>query len=64
MGFHDRVAISRAIRWGAFTDRPAARKSLERVLAQPFERLVVGHGTPLDTGAREALAAAYAWLLR
>jgi len=64
MGFYDRVALSRAIRLGGFTDRPAARRSLEGLLAQPFDRLVVGHGFPLDGGAREAIANAYAWLLR
>lgn len=62
MGFYDRVALSRMLRWAAFSDRAAARKSVDAVLAQPFERLVVGHGAPLAAGAREALAAAYAWL--
>jgi hypothetical protein len=62
MGFYDRVALSRVIRWTAFSDRAAARRSLDEVLAQPFDRMVVGHGTPLDVAAREALAAAYTWL--
>jgi hypothetical protein len=62
MGFYDRVALSRMIRWAAFPDRAAARRSVDAVLACPFERLVVGHGPPLLTGAREALAAAYQWL--
>ena len=62
MGFYDRVALSRMLRWAAFSDRAAARRSVDAVLAQPFERLVVGHGAPLAAGAREALAAAYAWL--
>lgn len=62
MGFYDRVALSRMIRWGAFSDRAAARRSVDDVLARPFDRLVVGHGTPVVSGAREALAAAYAWL--
>ncbi len=62
MGFYDRVALSRMIRWTAFTDRAAARRSLDEVLARPFDRVIVGHGTPLATGAREALATAYAWL--
>lgn len=62
MGFHDRVALSRMIRWTAFSDRAAARRSLDAVLARPFDRLVVGHGAPLGSGAREAIAAAYAWL--
>jgi hypothetical protein len=62
MGFYDRVALSRMLRWVAFADRGGARKSVDAVLAQPFDRLVVGHGAPLATGAKEALAAAYAWL--
>ena len=62
MGFYDRVALSRMIRWTAFPDKAAARRSIDRLLALPFERLVVGHGTPFATGGKEALAAACAWL--
>jgi len=62
MGFHDRVALSRMIRWTAFSDRKAVRRSLNEVLAHPFERLIVGHGPPLVEGGREALTAAYRWL--
>jgi hypothetical protein len=63
MGFHDRIALSRMIRWAAFPDRVAARRSLQAVLALPFDRLVVGHGSPLEEGGREAVAMAYSWLL-
>ena len=62
MGFYDRVALSRMIRWTAFSDRAAVRRSLDQLLARPFDRLIVGHGTPLAAGGREALAAAYTWL--
>jgi len=62
MGFYDRVALSRMIRWTAFSDRAAARRSLDTLLALPFDRLVPGHGEPVVEGAREVLAAAYAWL--
>ena len=62
MGFHDRVALSRMIRWTGFSDRAAARTSVDRVLALPFERIVVGHGAPVEQGARQALASAFAWL--
>jgi hypothetical protein len=62
MGFQDRVAVSRVIRWTSFSDRAAARRSLDQLLALPFDRIVVGHGAPLLEGAREALAAAYRWL--
>ena len=63
MGFYDRVALSRMIRWAAFRDRAVARRSIEELLAHPCDRLIVGHGTPLAAGGREALAAAYTWLL-
>ena len=62
MGFYDRVALSRGIRWSAFSDRTAARRSVDALLARPIDRLIVGHGAPVTDGARDALAAAYAWL--
>jgi hypothetical protein len=61
-GFYDRVALSRMLRWTAFSDRAAARRSVDNLLGRPFDRVVVGHGTPLTEGARESLAAAYGWL--
>lgn len=62
MGFYDQVALSRMIRWTAFSDADAARGSLGRLAACDFDRLVVGHGAPLEAGAHEAVLAAYAWL--
>jgi hypothetical protein len=62
MGFYDRIALSRVIRWTGFDDRRAARSSVDDLLARPFDRLVVGHGQPVAAGARDAIAAAYAWL--
>jgi hypothetical protein len=44
-------------------DREAARRSLERILAWDFDRIVVAHGEILESGGREALRAGYAWLL-
>lgn len=62
MGFYDRIALSRAIRWGAFPDRTAARHSLDAVLALPIDRIVVGHGAPLADHAKDRLREALAWL--
>jgi hypothetical protein len=62
MGFYDRVALSSVIRWTAFSDRAAGRKSIDALLELPFERIVVGHGAPVVTDARDALRNAYAWL--
>jgi hypothetical protein len=44
-------------------DRGKARASLERILGWDFDRVVVAHGTVLETGGREALRAGYRWLL-
>jgi hypothetical protein len=62
MGFYDRVALSRVIRWTAVSDRSALRRSLDALLALPFDRVIVGHGAPLASGGKEAIAAAYAWV--
>ena len=64
MGFYDRVALSRALRWMAFSDRAAARKSIDELLALPFDSLIVGHGAPLSRGAKEALQQAFSWLAK
>ncbi len=44
-------------------DRPAARASLEGILAWDFERVIMAHGQLLPRGGRDALRAGYAWLL-
>lgn len=62
MGFYDRVALSRAIRWTAFYDRAAARRSVDELLARSFDGLIVGHGAPIAEGARELLALATRFL--
>lgn len=62
MGFYDRVAMSGALRATAFDDKAAARRSIDAVLATSFQRLVVGHGAPVSTGARDAFAAGFSFL--
>jgi hypothetical protein len=44
-------------------DRAAFRGSMERILAWPFERVVIAHGDIVETGGREQLAHGYSWLL-
>jgi hypothetical protein len=48
---------SRLVRW-ATEDRDRYTASVEAVLARDFDRLVVAHGEVIETGGREALAAA------
>ena len=55
---HD-PGMARSIRWTA-RDRGALRASLARMMAWDFDRLIVGHGEPIDTGAKEQVAAALA----
>jgi hypothetical protein len=62
MGFYDRVAVSRVIRWTAFADKGAARRSVDALLDHEFDALVVGHGEPIPAVGRAALARATAWL--
>jgi hypothetical protein len=62
MGFHDRVALSRFLRWTSFDDRGAARQSVDELLGHAYDRLIVGRGAPIDGNAREVLAAATEWL--
>lgn len=44
-------------------DRVAFRRSLERILEWPFERVVVAHGEISETGGREEFLRGYSWLL-
>jgi hypothetical protein len=62
MGFYDRVAMSRVLRWTSFDDKSAARQSVDALLSHDFDALIVGHGAPLATAGRDALAGALAWL--
>lgn len=44
-------------------DREATRASLERLFAWDFDRVVVAHRRVVETGGKEALRRAWAWLL-
>ena len=44
-------------------DRDAFRRGLERILAWPFDRVIVCHGAVKESGGREELARGYDWLL-
>ncbi len=44
-------------------DRAACRRSLERILDWPIERVIIAHGEIVERDGRDALARAYGWLL-
>ncbi|MBN9220664.1 MAG: DUF4336 domain-containing protein [Mesorhizobium sp.] len=48
----------------AFTDRPAARAAIERILAWPAEKVLMAHGEPVTEGAQAFLRRAFRWLVR
>ncbi len=60
-GLHGRVGWSRLLR-GVYRDRPAARRSLERLLALDFDRIVLAHGRVLEHGGPAAVREAFRWL--
>jgi hypothetical protein len=43
-------------------NRAAGRRSVDRILNWDFDRIIVGHGDSLETGAQSALRSAYEWL--
>jgi hypothetical protein len=53
MGFYDRVGVSRIVK-ASFE-----ATNVRTLLDHDWDALVVGHGTPLKTGGREALARVY-----
>jgi hypothetical protein len=62
MGIHHRPGVPPEVRV-AFRDRAAARRSIEAILAWEFDRVLISHGHPLETGGREALREAYRFLM-
>lgn len=44
-------------------DRSVFRRSLERILDWPFERVVVAHGEVSEAGGREEFERGYSWVL-
>jgi hypothetical protein len=46
----------------AVKDRAAARASVDTILSWDFDRIVMAHGVVCESGGKEALRAAYAWL--
>lgn len=46
----------------AFTNRSAARASLQRVLSWPAEKVLMAHGTPVTKDGRAFIGRAFRWL--
>lgn len=61
MGFRGKPAFSRFLRT-TFTDRAAARRSLDALLQEPFQRVVMAHGEVIPEGGPDILREVHAWL--
>jgi hypothetical protein len=61
VGAAGRFGPHRALRLG-IRDRRAARTSAERILQWDFDRVIVTHGEVLESGGRQRLAEAFAFL--
>ncbi len=57
VGKHHSPGVSRSFSLGV-KDRPAFEQSLRQMLAWDFDRLIVGHGDMIETGAKARLLAA------
>ena len=60
-GAHARTTPSRLFKF-MIRDRDAFRASLESILEQDFDRLVMGHGDVIETDGRRVLREAFSWL--
>ena len=61
VGATGRFGPHRLIRLG-IRDRAAARRSLDRILAWDFDRIVMSHGEVVETGGHRLLEQAFAYL--
>ena len=52
----------RLVRALAIRDRAAARRSVDTILRWDFDRVIMSHGDILETGGREHMASAFAFL--
>ena len=48
----------------AFTGRRVAREAMQRVLAWPVQKVLMAHGTPVETDAAAFLRRAFGWLMK
>lgn len=60
-GAYDCFAASRLLRT-TIKDRAALRQSLDKIFAWNFDRIVLSHGRNVDSGGKEMLREAYAFL--
>ena len=56
-------SVPRKFRLAFVNNRRAARDSLNRILAWPAAKVLMAHGTPVETNGQAFLRRAFAWLV-
>lgn len=59
--FYDAPGLSFGLK-SFFKDKAAARASIDAILDANFDRLILAHGPIIESGGKDALARAFAWL--
>jgi Domain of unknown function (DUF4336) len=60
-GVHGRVGWSRLLRF-LYRDKAAARRSIDRLLTYDFDHLILAHGEPIRTDAKDAIRNTFSFL--
>jgi hypothetical protein len=60
-GIYGKLATSFDMRF-VLRDRRTARQVIDRILAWDFDRVIVGHGSIVETGGHDAFERAFTWL--
>ncbi|KPK66607.1 MAG: hypothetical protein AMS21_01380 [Gemmatimonas sp. SG8_38_2] len=60
-GIDGKIGLSRMLRL-AYRNRKQARHDIDALLDWDFERIVLAHGDPIESGGAQALREAYHWL--
>jgi len=60
-GIYGRFGVGRLDKW-VVRDRAAARRVIDRILEWDFDRIILAHGYVVNSGGKDMLRDAYAWL--
>jgi hypothetical protein len=63
-GIYERHGPPRDMKWNLRRDKPALRRTIERILSWDFDQMIVAHGRLVESGARELFERAYAFARR
>lgn len=61
MGIWQKPGLPPILR-AVYRDRRAARRSFDALLERDFDRVVISHGEPIESGGREIIRDVYRWL--